>query len=383
MIIIDAAGVRPVAGAADVAKSVAAGRFFWLDIFDPDATGDVAHLAQAGLDSADIAWALRFGQIGRMQIEPGRLRAATWIADRAGNLLELHLIGRKRCIVTVWRGGAKELDDIRAQFAERVAGFEDSPYQAAGILLQLLLGTLDYVTESLDISLDDLRLRVDQTSRSDDFAMLTRRLRALQSTGSSFNRYSSAVRSATVGIEVLTGMDARGAEELNDYVEQVEDIGEQLDQRRKWMSDIMHDFATNIAQKQGEQINRLTLVSLIFLPVTALTGFFGMNFDWMVRSLSGGETFFVLGVLLPASCVGLTFAWLVRRKLVRFRLWRERIQEADAQIRPTEVSGGTPLNAPTATTHSAIGLASRSQESATTGTGVMRLAIQHLYNILS
>ena len=351
MIIVDATGVRPVADAADVAKSAAAGRFFWLDIFDPDATEDVAHLAHAGLDSADIAWALRFGQIGRIQIEPGRLRAATWIADRAGNLLELHLIGRKQCIVTVWRGGAKELDDIRAQFAERVAAFEDSPYQAAGILLQLLLGTLDYVTESLDISLDDLRLGVDRTSRSDDFAMLTQRLRALQSRGSSFNRYSSAVRSATVGIEALPGMDVRGAAELNDYVEQVEDIGEQLDQRRKWMSDIMHDFATNVAQKQGEQINRLTLVSLIFLPVTALTGFFGMNFDWMVRSLSGVEAFFVLGILLPALCVSLTFAWLVRRKLVRFRLWPGRNQEADAQMRRDEVSGRAPSNAPTGTAH--------------------------------
>ena len=46
MIIVDAAGVRPVADAVDIAKSVAAGRFFWLDIFDPDATADVAHLAQ-------------------------------------------------------------------------------------------------------------------------------------------------------------------------------------------------------------------------------------------------------------------------------------------------------------------------------------------------
>jgi hypothetical protein len=223
MIIVDATGVRHVAGAAGVAKSAAAGRYFWLDIVDPDATAAGASLAEAGLDSADIVWALRFGQIGRMQIKPGRLRATTWIADRAGNLLELHLLGRKQCIVTVWRGGPKELDDIRGQFAERVAGFEDSPYQAAGILLQLLLGTLDYVVESLDLSLDDLRLCVDRTSRSDDFAMLMQRLRALQSKGSSFNRYNSAVRSATVGIEALPDMDARGAEELNDCVEQVED----------------------------------------------------------------------------------------------------------------------------------------------------------------
>jgi Mg2+ and Co2+ transporter CorA len=364
--IIDATGVRPVAGAAEVAKSVAAGKFFWLDIFDADATAHAAHLAQAGLDGVDVAWMLRFGQTGRMQIEPNRLRAATWISDRAGNLLELHLIGRKQCIVTVWRGSVNELDDIRAQFAERVAGFEDSPYQAAGILLQLLLGTLDYVIESLDISLDDLRLGVDRASRSDDFAMLTQRLRALQSRGANFNRYTSAVRSATVGIEVLPGMDPRGAEELNDYVEQVEDIGDQLDERRKWMSDIMHDFATSIAQKQGEQINRLTLVSLIFLPVTALTGFFGMNFDWMIRSLAGGEAFFVLGILLPALCVGVTFAWLVRLKLVRFRLRPERLSRPARSYSGTKSAAGTPSNAPSATAHSGIGLAPRSRESSAT-----------------
>src|ERR1700677_3879317 len=106
-------------------------------------------------------------------------------------------------------------------------------------------------------------------------------------------------------------MDPRGAEELNEYAEQVEDVEEQLYERRRWMSDMMHDYATAIAQRQGEQINRLTLVSLIFLPVTALTGFFGMNFNWMIDALGGAVTFFVLGVMLPLLCVALTVAWLM------------------------------------------------------------------------
>ena len=54
------------------------------------------------------------------------------------------------------------------------------------------------------------------------------------------------------------------AAELNEYAEQVEDVEEQIYERRRWLSDIMHDNATAIAQRQGEQINRLTLVSLIF-----------------------------------------------------------------------------------------------------------------------
>jgi Mg2+ and Co2+ transporter CorA len=81
-----------------------------------------------------------------------------------------------------------------------------------------------------------------------------------------------------------------------------------------------HDYAVTIAQRQGEQINRLTLVSLIFLPVTALTGFFGMNFNWMIDAIGGEAAFLVLGVMLPLLCVAFTISWLVGQGLMRLRL---------------------------------------------------------------
>ncbi len=256
-----------------------------------------------------------------MNIGRQRLRGVTWMADSDGNLIEVHLFCSPRCILTVWSGDATALDDIRQQFAERAGGLGASFYHAAGILLQLLLGTLDHAIRELDLGLEDLRVRLDKSSSSDDFALLARRLQRLQSVVAGFNRYSSAVRSAIVGIEAVPGMDARGAAELNDYAEQVEDVEEQLYERRRWMSDMMHDYATAIAQRQGEQINRLTLVSLIFLPVTALTGFFGMNFDWMIKSLSSRNAFLLLGVLLPAVSVALSIAWFKHRGLIQFRLW--------------------------------------------------------------
>ena len=123
-------------------------------------------------------------------------------------------------------------------------------------------------------------------------------------------------------MENVPGVSDRGAEELNDYVEQVEDFEQQLYERRRWMSDITHDFATAIAQRQSEQISRLTLVSMIFLPVTALTGFFGMNFGWMNRAIASRGAFFLLGVLIPALSVMLSVAWLWRKGLIRFGLRR-------------------------------------------------------------
>src|SRR5262249_51171748 len=128
-----------------------------------------------------------------------------------------------------------------------------------------------------------------------------------------------AVRSGIVGVEAIPDMDPRGAAELNDYADQVEDVEEQLQERRRWMSEIVHDYATAIAQRQSEQINRLTLVSLLFLPVTAVTGFFGMNFNWMIGALGSPAAVLVLGLLLPVAMAIIPAAWFARRGFIQLR----------------------------------------------------------------
>jgi Mg2+ and Co2+ transporter CorA len=320
--IADSSGVRPAANAAAVRAQMSSGRFFWLDLFGGEEVSSAAFLGELALEGLDIGWALRFGQAGRMQIGQQRLRAVTWMAPPSGELIEVHVFGSRQCILTIWQGDGAALDEIRVQFSERAGGLDQSLYQAAGILLELLLGTLDHAMRNLDLGLDHLRMQLDKGGTDADVALLSRRLQRLQTVTAAFNRYSSAVRSAIVGIEAVPGMDARGAAELNEYAEQVEDLEEQLYERRRWMSDIMHDHAMAIAQRQGEQINRLTLVSLIFLPMTALTGFFGMNFNWMIRHLASGQAFVVLGVLLPLVSLALSVAWFMHRGFVRFNLRR-------------------------------------------------------------
>jgi magnesium transporter len=41
---------------------------------------------------------------------------------------------------------------------------------------------------------------------------------------------------------------------------------------------------------------RLTLVATILFPLTVLTGFFGMNFGWMVEHVDSFTSFAILGV---------------------------------------------------------------------------------------
>lgn len=121
-ILVDAAGVRAIAGPPDFRKWVGQGSFFWPDRVGVDRSARAAWLAELGLDVADVMWALRFGQTGRMHIGRHRLRVATWIATPEGALIELHLLGCATGLATVWQGDPAILERVRGQFTERGAG---------------------------------------------------------------------------------------------------------------------------------------------------------------------------------------------------------------------------------------------------------------------
>jgi magnesium transporter len=57
---------------------------------------------------------------------------------------------------------------------------------------------------------------------------------------------------------------------------------------------------------------RLTIVVTIFLPLSVLTGFFGMNFTWLLDHQGGTWTCFGLGVGGLLASVLLIVAWLRR-----------------------------------------------------------------------
>ena len=309
-------GVRTLATAADLHGLVATGTICWIDIAGGDAAVRAAFLRGAGFADADVAWLQRFGQIGRLTVARHRLRAVTWVTDGAGNVSEIHLLCAGNLVLTVWDGDTRMLDDARGNFSERAVGLEKGPYEAAGIVLQLLLGTVDLALSELDAQLELFRTKVDEDSHTINLSKVTVGLQKLQWGWSNIDRYTSAARSAMIGVEALPGIGNRGAAELNDYADQVEDVAHRVQERYQWASAILQHYSARVAERQGEQINRLTLVSVIFLPLTFLTGFFGMNFNWMTNALSSRMAFLGLGILLPAANVIAVLVWFRRKHLI-------------------------------------------------------------------
>jgi magnesium transporter len=65
----------------------------------------------------------------------------------------------------------------------------------------------------------------------------------------------------------------------------------------------------------NEVQERLTIVATVFLPLTVLTGFFGMNFNWLISHIGAPWAFWGIGIGgLLVSASGITL-WLRRSGL--------------------------------------------------------------------
>src|SRR3954471_7034653 len=72
-------------------------------------------------------------------------------------------------------------------------------------------------------------------------------------------------------------------------------------------------MAVLIDLRLNETTYWLTVVATVFLPLTLVTGFFGMNFGWMVREINSELAFWALGV--GAQVAGALLIWrLVSRR---------------------------------------------------------------------
>jgi magnesium transporter len=100
----------------------------------------------------------------------------------------------------------------------------------------------------------------------------------------------------TVEIQHVEGLDSdnesyfeRIGEQLNRLVDAIDAAGDALSK--------LADLSLN------ETTYRLTAIATIFLPLTFITGFFGMNFGWMVRHIDTATAFVLLGLGAPLAGV--------------------------------------------------------------------------------
>lgn len=101
-----------------------------------------------------------------------------------------------------------------------------------------------------------------------------------------------------------------------DHAQYFDRITGQLDRVIDGLDAASQGLSNAVEVQLNETIYRLTIVATVFLPLTFLVGFFGMNFGWMVGEIDTAAAFWLLGVGGCVVAVALIVGFLVAQNVL-------------------------------------------------------------------
>jgi magnesium transporter len=178
-------------------------------------------------------------------------------------------------------------------------------YTVYAVLDAMVASAFDALNE-VELTLDDLAV-MSTDLRAGRLRMAT--LREISSQLSRMRRRVGPQRGLfeRIGVEIgrLPGLEP-------DEERYFDRIGEQANRLVDAIDAAADAMATLINLRLNETSYWLTVVATIFLPLTFITGFFGMNFEWMVGAIDTELAFWLLGLGTPLLGVALIWGLVVR-----------------------------------------------------------------------
>jgi magnesium transporter len=216
-------------------------------------------------------------------------------------------------VITV-RQGKGDLHGVRLRLEARPDFLQEGTGAVLWAIFDTIVDSYAPVVEGLERDVEEVERMVFSGA-----AAPTERIYLLRREATEFYR---AVHPLLGPLEALErGAYLRVSEELSQFFRDVNDhiklVNEEVVALRDVLATILQanmavisNQQTEISVRQNETMKQLTLVATIFLPMTFITGFFGMNFGWMVRGIDDFWTFAVYGcgtLLLSAVIIYLWF----------------------------------------------------------------------------
>ena len=119
----------------------------------------------------------------------------------------------------------------------------------------------------------------------------------------------SVIERSGVEISALPGFDTDDVPYFNRLDELVDRLPASIDAAADGMGTLL-DLQLN------ERAYLVSVLATIFVPLTFVTGFFGMNFGWMIDHIDGPIAFWLLGMAIPLATAALAWVFVLRRFFV-------------------------------------------------------------------
>ncbi len=313
--------------AAEVSSQEDERGFVWIELVEPDADELAEVQRKFGLNELAVEDARSFHlrpkleQYDEADVLFGVLRTAAYVDEREEvGFGEVSIFLSRRFVITVRQGVASELSEARRQLERRPDLIEYGTSAVLWAILDKIVDDYVPVIEGLEQDVDEVEATVFGGSPA-----ATERIYRLRGEATDFYR---AVHPLLAPLESLQrGSYAQVDDHLVPFFRDVNDhlklVNEEvLGQRDSLAVVLQANMAvisleqTELGVRQNDAMKQLTIIATIFLPLSFITGFFGMNFGWLVGHITSFWAFAVLGIgSLIASCAVL-YAWFRRTGMI-------------------------------------------------------------------
>ena len=290
------------------------GDFFWLDLHSPSAD-DFRMLREVfGFHPLAIEDAEHFGQRAKIEAYDDfyfLVFHGVAPAPDEDRLVELHCFFSDRFLVTVRRDESPACDTLREQYERQGALAEPIRllYQIVDALVDSFFPALEDVDSEID-ALQDAILADASDEQLQDIYELRRRLARMRSV---IAQERDLAQRWVSGAPELPHLSPEGEHYLRDVHDHLARLSERIETYRELLMGVMDTYFSANSRNLNTVVKQLTVIAAIFLPLSFIAGFFGQNFGWLVRHISGWPEFFILGVGLQVFTVALMLAYFKRR----------------------------------------------------------------------
>jgi magnesium transporter len=284
---------------------------FWLDIEQPEQDDYDLLLTGFRFHQLTLIDVREKNQRPKLDEFPGYRFAVLFGAALEGDRLafrEHHLYLSERLLVTVHDEPSPALADVR----RRIDG-DVSVTRGDLAFLQYLVvsGVVDGLFPILD-QLDDLTDQLQDTVLARPTPATLARLTGLRHQVAELRRALGPQRD--VFQRLLSHALEHSEDDLPLYWRDVyEDLVrqyEESDALRDLLTGAMDVYLSTVSNRLNGTMMQLTVIASVFLPLTFLTGFFGMNFGFLLSRITGTPAFFLgVGLMVASLVVQLYLFW--------------------------------------------------------------------------
>lgn len=228
-------------------------------------------------------------------------------------LVEVHVVFSPEFLATISLEESPEL--IRLQGQARSQPF--SRHELLHSVLDTLVDSYGPALDRFDAEIERLEeVIVDRDLRGRELEIHNLR-RSLARVDRVVHRQLESFTGLREALRRMPGHHTEDFPYFRDIQDHLIHVSEAADAMRERIAGLFELYMAALDNRQNIIMKQFTVIAGIFLPLSVVTGFFGMNFGWMVRSIESSHAFLILGVGVPLAIAVVLIGFFTIRGLFR------------------------------------------------------------------